>query len=118
MIKCILVSEGYKKIKINLNDIICIKGLSDYIEIILTTGKKIRPNIGLGKFEEKLKDIENLKKTTVNFIKIHRSYIINLNKVIEIENSEVLLENDIRIAMNKEYKEYLFKSLNYISKND
>lgn len=47
------------------------------------------------------------------FIRIHRSFIINLNEIIDIEDSSVLIEKKV-IPISKSYKEGLMKRINLL----
>lgn len=48
------------------------------------------------------------------FMRVHRSYIVNLEKVNTIERNRILFEPDIRIPVSEQYKdafqEYLDKN--------
>ncbi len=48
------------------------------------------------------------------FMRVHRSYIVNLLKVNTIERNRILFEPDIRIPVSDQYKEVFQK---YLDKN-
>ena len=59
----------------------------------------------LKKIEEKLPDHM--------FLKIHRSYIININKIIDIEDNSVLIEKDV-VPVSRSNRPELMKRLNLL----
>ncbi|MDO5388999.1 MAG: LytTR family DNA-binding domain-containing protein [Clostridia bacterium] len=66
-------------------------------------------------FYGNITDIEE-KLDGSNFVKIQRSYIINLNYVKEYHSSYVIMENETRISVSRSYKERVreavFKNFN------
>jgi DNA-binding LytR/AlgR family response regulator len=68
----IYVKENKKVIKIHLNEIVYIEGLSEYVQIY-TGSKKIITKTSMGNMEEKLPGS--------GFLRIHKSFIVSLNKI-------------------------------------
>lgn len=85
-------SDG-KQLKILFDEVLFIEGLRDYVNI-KTSEKEI---IVL----ENLKDLESVLPQ--NFLRVHRSFIINLSKISEIEGNSVSIENQ-RIPIGETYK--------------
>ena len=81
----IFVKSNSKLIKINCKDICFIEALKDYVVI---NTNETRYTI-----HSTMKDIE-LKMGTVDFIRIHRSFIVRLDKIVSIEYPNLTLEND------------------------
>ena len=81
--------------KIKLNDILYIKSELDYVAIV-TTEEKI---LTLGSLSNWLQKLD-----TSIFIQIHRSYIINTNRLKKIKPNAVLIEA-IEIPIGSTYKE-------------
>ena len=98
----IFLKVNKKLIKINLNDILYIESLKDYIKVITTIGDYV--------VHKSLTAItEELPQS--NFIRIHRSYTISVNKVIALEGNTVEISNrKIPIGRNyvKQTKERIF----------
>lgn len=98
----IFLKVNKKLIKINLNDILYIESLKDYIKVITTLGDYV--------VHKSLTAItEELPQS--NFIRIHRSYTISINKVIALEGNTVEISNrKIPIGRNyvKQTKERIF----------
>jgi DNA-binding LytR/AlgR family response regulator len=83
----IYVKENKRMLKLHLNDILYIEGLSEYVKIF-TGEKKIVTKTSMTCMEEKLAENE--------FLRIHKSYIVSLRKIeaftsttIEIEGKEL-----------------------------
>lgn len=91
----IFVRIDRKMHKIDFNSILWIESLSDYLKIETKEGTKvIRENIST--IEKKLPDLQ--------FMKIHRSYIIALDK-IDVYSSEEVIIGDKSIPISRTYKE-------------
>jgi DNA-binding LytR/AlgR family response regulator len=76
------VKSEYQNIKIDLDDISYIEGLGDYIKIYLTSKEKpVLTLMSLKTFEEKL--------PAAIFIRVHRSFIIAVNKITSLTKSSV-----------------------------
>lgn len=92
----LFVKSEYKQLKINLQDILYIQGLKDYVKIWLQDQKRpILALMSLKSLEEKLPEAK--------FMRIHRSFIIALNKIKEVERSQVIIADE-RITISEQYK--------------
>lgn len=81
----IFVKSNSKLVKINCKDIYFIEALKDYVVInTLDTRYTIHST---------MKEIEN-KMGTEEFIRVHRSFIVRLDKISSIEFQNLSLEND------------------------
>ena len=102
--KELYVNIDRRLIKINFESIKLVEAKGDYI-LIKTEGKNYTVHSTLKKIEEKLPD--DL------FLKIHRSYIINTKKIIDIEDNSVLIDNDV-IPVSRSNRPELIKRLNLL----
>jgi DNA-binding LytR/AlgR family response regulator len=91
-------------IKIDLPTIYLIEAKGDYINI-KTEDKNYVVHSTLKKIEEKLP--ESL------FLKVHRSYIINLKKIIDIEDNSVLINKDV-VPVSRSKRPELMKRLDLL----
>ena len=80
------VNIDRRLIKIDIPSIYLIEAKGDYIHI-KTEEKNYTVHSTLKKIEDKLPD--NI------FLKVHRSFIINFNKIIDIEDNSVLIKKDV-----------------------
>lgn len=102
--KELYVNIDRRLIKIDFDKIYLIEAKGDYI-LIKTYDKNYTVHSTLKKIEEKLP--ESL------FIKVHRSYIINFTKIIDIEDNSVLIERDV-IPISRSNRPELMKRLNLL----
>jgi two-component system LytT family response regulator len=91
----IFVSSGSKNIKIVFDSILFIESLKDYITIHLENGKSHHLKQNISTFEKVLDS---------NFVRIHRSYIIQTKKLTAYSKNEVEI-NAIEIPIGSSYKE-------------
>ncbi len=98
------VNIDRRLIKINMPDIFFIEAKGDYINI-KTKAKNYLVHSTMKKIAEKLPD--------ALFLKVHRSYIINLTKIIDIEDNSVLIEKNV-IPVSRSSKPELIKRLNLL----
>lgn len=99
--KFIFVNTDYKKLKINLDDILYIEGLSDYIKIYIDD-KPILTLQSLKGMEEKL--------PSDRFIRVHRSYIVSLSKIESIQRNRIVIGKK-RIPVGDNYKDAFYKTI-------
>lgn len=92
---CLFVKADRKHYKIATDSILYIEGLKDYIRIHTNTEKLI--------VLENMKDI--LEKLPQNqFVRIHRSYIIPLNKIKIIEGNQIQMTNGAYLPIGETYR--------------
>ncbi|MEN8885784.1 MAG: LytTR family DNA-binding domain-containing protein [Winogradskyella sp.] len=91
-------------IKIDIPSIYLVEAKGDYIQVKTDT-KNYTVHSTLKKIEDKLPDSL--------FLKIHRSYIINIHKIIDIEDNSVLIKKDI-IPVSRSKRPELMKRLNLL----
>ncbi len=80
----IIIKSERKLIKINLNDIFFIEGALEYV-VFQKESEKITGLYSLKKLEEELPPDK--------FMRIHKSYIVAINKITEIEGNQVKVGN-------------------------
>ena len=95
----IFVKTEHKIQKIQLDDILYIEGLKDYITIF-TKSERVITLQNMKKMEETLPKGE--------FIRVHKSYIISLDKVESIERSRIAIAGKI-IPIGDTYRDEFFK---------
>jgi len=98
------VNIDRRLIKIDIPSIYLVEAKGDYIQV-KTDDKNYTVHSTLKKMEDKLpNDI---------FLKIHRSYIINVDKIIDIEDNSVLIKKDV-IPVSRSNRPELMKRLNLL----
>lgn len=76
-------------VRIDINNIRYIEGMSEYVRIFVEENKPVITLASLQKMEERL---------PAHFMRVHRSYIVNLRKITEISVS-VLSSIRIRTSL-------------------
>jgi len=98
------VNIDRRLIKIDIPSIYLVEAKGDYIQI-KTEAKNYTVHSTLKKIEEKLPDSL--------FLKIHRSYIINVGKIIDIEDNSVLIKKDV-VPVSRSNRPELMRRLNLL----
>ncbi|MDG2227909.1 MAG: response regulator [Flavobacteriales bacterium] len=102
----IFVKSKSRLIKLNTKDIFFIEALKDYV-VINTLNKRYT-------IHSTMKEIER-KMPQDFFLRVHRSYIVRLDKIAQIEQPNLILEeNNKIIPIGGSYKEELIKRINLI----
>ncbi len=96
----IFVRKDRKQVKVKLADILYVQGLKDYIQIHLNSGSHII-KAGLGAFSESLGD---------QFIRVHRSYIVNSAKITAYTNNDIEIDQ-LEIPIGENYRRAVAKAL-------
>ncbi|MEQ8472163.1 MAG: LytTR family DNA-binding domain-containing protein [Marinoscillum sp.] len=100
----IFVKVEYQLVKVVLEDIRYVEGLKDYVKIHLVSQK--HPILSLSS----LKAMEE-KLPSDQFMRIHRSYIINLNRIDAISRTSVQVNQDT-LTISENYREAFHKKVN------
>lgn len=79
----VFVNANYSLVKVRMQDITFIEGLKDYVRINIEEGKQVITRMGLKGVEEKL--------SSGRFMRIHKSYIISLEKIESIQKTQVII---------------------------
>lgn len=102
----LFLKSDYKIRRINFNDILYIEGLKDYVKVYVQNAQK--PVISLAT----MKLIES-KLPEAKFMRVHRSYIVNLDKIDTIERSRIVFGKTY-IPVSDQYKD---KFQDFLNKN-
>ena len=93
----IFVKTDYRVVKVTISDIRYIEGMSEYLKIFIEgEAKPIVTLLSMKKMEEKLPE---------NFMRIHRSYIVNLTKIQEINKNRIIMDAETFLPIGDMYKE-------------
>ena len=87
------VKTDYKLQRVNLDDILFIEGLKDYVRFYLKNGEKVMSLMSMKKLEEYLPRPE--------FLRTHRSYIVHMTETPLVDRFRIVFgENYIPISEN------------------
>ena len=102
----LFIKSDYKMIRVDINSIKYIESMSEYVRIYIE--EKEKPIITLNSLQK----LE--ARLPSHFMRVHRSYIVNLQKIIEISRLRIRFDNKKLIPISENYKE---KVMNYITNN-
>ncbi len=92
----IFLKADRKFVKVFLNDIQYIQGMKDYVMVYTSESRVITAM--------NMKTI-NSQLDSSRFVRVSKSYIINVSKIVEVKNNSVMIE-DVEIPIGKKYKEH------------
>ena len=95
----IFIKSGHDHVRIRIKDIIYLQSDTDYTEFHLTNQKHLSAE-SLKYWYEKLKGHD--------FIRIHKSYIINSSRLKKVTGGYVHLDNDASLPIGRAYKEEFY----------
>lgn len=102
--KSMFIKVDYKLIRVMVDDILYVEAKGDYA-LFKTEEKGYIVHTTMKRVTERLEEY--------NFAKVHRSYVVNLAKIVDIEESNLLIENKV-IPISRANKETLIKRLNLL----
>lgn len=94
--KFLFIKSEYKILRINLSDIKYIEGMREYVRIHLANEKPVMALMSMKKMEEFLPDI--------NFMRVHRSFIVNLDKITTVERNRIIFDKNVYIPVSEQNK--------------
>lgn len=101
----IYVKSDYKIVRIDIEHICYIEAMSEYLRISCESkDKPVIVLLSMKKIEEHL--------PSSKFMRIHRSFIVNLDKINEVKKNHVIIEGDISLPIGDNYKDAFLSYLN------
>lgn len=99
------MKSDYRVVRIDVKNIRYIEGMSEYVRIFVEgEDKPVITLASLQKMEERL---------PTHFMRVHRSYIVNLRKITEVSRLRLIFDKNTYIPVGDNYKE---KFTEYIGK--
>ena len=93
----LFLKTEYRIVKVSISGIRYVEAMSEYLKVYLDSEKKpIVTLLSLKKMEERLPD---------NFMRIHRSYIVNLDKIQEVNKNRIIMDADTYLPIGDMYKD-------------
>ncbi|MGL1887533.1 MAG: LytTR family transcriptional regulator [Reichenbachiella sp.] len=102
----LIIRENRSNKQLRLSQILYIESLADYIQIHLEMDQ-------LAKTKEKISVIAN--RLPNHFLRSHRSFIVNQNKITAFNKESISLDQ-IQIPISRSYKKEIFNTLDKIDK--
>ena len=93
----VFLKTEYRVVKVSISDIRYVEAMSEYLKVHLESDKKpIITLLSMKKMEERLPDY---------FMRIHRSYIVNLKMIQEVNKNRIIMDADTYLPIGDMYKE-------------
>lgn len=102
----LFIKSEYKILRIKLSDIEYIESMREYLRIHIVNQRPVMTLLSMKKMEGFLPE--------ERFMRVHRSYIVNLSKITTIERNRIIFGKDVYIPVSEQYKA-LFQD--YLDKN-
>ena len=94
----IFLKTEHRVVRVNIADIRYVEGMSEYLKVHLENERPIIMLLSMKKMEERLPS---------SFVRIHRSYIVNMKKVKEVTKNLIVMDADTYLPIGDIYKEAL-----------
>ncbi|GAB3878111.1 LytTR family DNA-binding domain-containing protein [Hymenobacter segetis] len=102
----LFVKVNSRMVRINFDEVLYVEALSDYVNIVTPKHKYI--------VYTTLKALENRLASFPNFMRVHRSYLLNTQHIESIEDNTANLSGGHFVPIGKSYQEAFFKGLQRI----
>lgn len=97
-----MVKSNKKLIKVNIDEIVFVEGMKDYLKIHLTESMVVI-HMTIGKMEEVLKKHR--------FLRINKSFIVNVREIKAIDGNEMELSNKQKIPIGATFRDIVLNTL-------
>lgn len=101
----VYIKTDYKTVRVEVSSIIYIEGMSEYVRIITEDQKD--PVIAL----LSMKKLEG-KLPGNRFMRVHKSFIINLSKISQVSKGHVRMQDGSSIPIGESYRDSLLSYIN------
>ena len=95
----LFVKSEYRQVRIEIEEIKFIESQHEYIKIHLINGNSVITKMSLKSMEELL--------PSDKFLKVHRSFIVNLAKITLVERNRIIFDEKVYIPVSTQFKENL-----------
>ncbi len=93
----IFLKTEYRIVKVSISNIRYIEGMSEYLKVhVEGESKPIITLLSMKKIEERLPDY---------FMRIHRSYIVNLKMIQEVNKNRIIMDKETFLPIGDMYKD-------------
>ena len=102
----LFVKVNSRMVRINFEEVLYVEALSDYVNIVTPKHKYI--------VYTTLKALENRLSVFSQFVRVHRSYLLNTQHIESIEDNTANLHGGYFVPIGKSYQDGFYKSLQRI----
>lgn len=96
VLDALFLKVDYRYVRVALNDVIYVEGMNEYLKFYLTSGDPLLTHTTFKQLNECLPDC---------FLQVHRSYVVNMNHVREVERSVILMSNGAHVSISDSNKD-------------
>lgn len=98
----LFLKTDHRVVRVDISTIRYIEGMSEYLKVHIMDQRPLIVLLSMKKMEEHLPS---------HFLRIHRSYIVNMRQVQEVTKNRVVMDKDTYLPVGDIYKESLSKYL-------
>lgn len=98
----IFLKTDHRAVRVAVDSIRYVEGMSEYLKIHVEGQRPFVVLLSMKKLEERLPDY---------FLRVHRSYMVNMRKVMEVTKNRIVMDHDTYLPVGDMYKEALSKYL-------
>lgn len=100
----VYVKEDGRFIRVSYDDILFFENVGDYV--------RVKTGIASHIIHSTLKNIDS-KLSNTRFLKVHRSFIVNLDKIVDIQENSLVIDKTV-IPISRANKPLLMSKLNFL----
>ena len=98
----IYVKVDYRYVNVRLDDIEYIKGMNEYVQIFVRDRRPLMSHVSMRQILETLPP---------QFLQVHRSFIVNMDRVSQVERMSIVTATATRLAVSDSYRQSLLDYL-------
>ncbi|MBQ3251570.1 MAG: response regulator transcription factor [Bacteroidales bacterium] len=102
VLDALFLKVDYRYVRVALNDVIYVEGMNEYLKFYLTSGDPLLTHTTFKQLNECLPDC---------FLQVHRSYVVNMNHIREVERSVILMSNGAHVSISDGNKDAFMQYL-------
>ncbi len=99
----IFLKTEHRIVRVSIADIRYVESMSEYLKLYIEGQRPVMMLFSMKRMEEKLPPY---------FVRIHRSYIVNMRKIVEVSKNRVVMDAETYLPIGDNYKDSLLKYLN------
>ena len=99
----IFLKTEHRIVRVSIADIRYVESMSEYLKLYIEGQRPVMMLFSMKRMEERLPPF---------FVRIHRSYIVNIKKIVEVSKNRVMMDAETYLPIGDNYKDSLLKYLN------
>lgn len=93
----LFIKVDYRIVRISISEIRYIESMSEYLKLYMADGTTLMPLMSIKRMIELLPN--------ESFVRIHRSYIVNMNRIVEIAKMRIKMDAETYLPVGDLYKD-------------